>query len=157
MIGMERINEWSSCNYFHNDPPDDSINEIHIDSYNDAFVHKIPKNQEMKRERETEIQQRNEMIAHLKDQLQEMKAKTSMENRYVKKMADVTVAQTQRRCQLTEKELKEEIEKLKTKIDEETRVNMEIESFLRWGVGLVCRERVRLSLPSCPFVFPFYS
>merc|ERR1712087_165196 len=87
--------------------------------------------QEMKRERETEIQQRNEMIAHLKDQLQEMKAKTSMENRYVKKMADVTVAQTQRRCQLTEKELKEEIEKLKTKIDEETRVNMEIESFLR--------------------------
>ena len=49
----------------------------------------------------------------------------------MKKMADVTVAQTQRRCQLTEKELKEEIEKLKTKIDEETRVNMEIESFLR--------------------------
>ena len=34
-------------------------------------------------------QQRNEMIAHLKDQLQEMKAKTSMEGKYIKKDAEV--------------------------------------------------------------------
>ena len=36
-----------------------------------------------------EKQQRNEMIAHLKDQLQEMKAKTSMEGKYIKKDAEV--------------------------------------------------------------------
>ena len=32
-----------------------------------------------RKEKDGEMQQRNEMIAHLKDQLQEMKAKTSME------------------------------------------------------------------------------
>ena len=34
---------------------------------------------EVRKEKEIELQQRNEMIAHLKDQLQEMKAKTNME------------------------------------------------------------------------------
>lgn len=38
---------------------------------------------------EQKLQQRNEMIAHLKDQLQEMKAKTSMEGKYIKKDAEV--------------------------------------------------------------------
>ena len=38
---------------------------------------------------EKKKQQRNEMIAHLKDQLQEMKAKTSMEGKYIKKDAEV--------------------------------------------------------------------
>ena len=37
------------------------------------------------------LQQRNEMIAHLKDQLQEMKAKTSMEGKYIKKDAEVRI------------------------------------------------------------------
>ena len=31
------------------------------------------------------------MIAHLKDQLQEMKAKTSMEGKYIKKDAEVRI------------------------------------------------------------------
>ena len=38
------------------------------------------------------LQQRNEMIAHLKDQLQEMKAKTSMEGKYIKKDAEVSIS-----------------------------------------------------------------
>lgn len=50
------------------------------------------------------------MISHLKDQLQEMKAKSNMEGKYIKKCADVAVAQTQKRCMLSEKELKDEIE-----------------------------------------------
>jgi len=64
---------------------------------------------EVKRNRESELQQRREMIAHLKDQLQEMKAKTSMEGKYVKKVCDVSVAQTQKRCIMTEKTLQNEI------------------------------------------------
>jgi len=86
---------------------------------------------DVKREKETELQQRMEMIAHLKDQLQEMKAKTNMEGKYIKKRAEVSVAQTQKRCNMAEKEMRAEIDQLRQKIDEETRVNAEIESFLR--------------------------
>ncbi|XP_054771353.2 dynein regulatory complex protein 9-like [Lytechinus pictus] len=82
-------------------------------------------------EREEETQQRNQMIAHLKDQLQEMKAKTSMEGKYVQKDAEVAVGQMQKRCYLTEKEMKDEIELLKQKVDEEQRVNTEIETYLK--------------------------
>ena len=32
------------------------------------------------------VAKRGEMIAHLKDQLQEMKAKTTMESKYIKKV-----------------------------------------------------------------------
>ena len=66
--------------------------------------------QNVKVELEEEIQQRNEMIAHLKDQLQEMKAKTSMEGKYVQKDAEVAVSQVQKRCTLSEKQLRDEIE-----------------------------------------------
>jgi len=87
--------------------------------------------QNVKVELEEEIQQRNEMIAHLKDQLQEMKAKTSMEGKYVQKDAEVAVSQVQKRCALNEKQLKDEIELIKKKIDEEIRVNQEIEQYLK--------------------------
>ena len=66
--------------------------------------------QDVKVKKESELQQRNEMISHLKDQLQEMKAKSNMEGKYIKKCAEVAVAQTQKRCMLSEKELKDEIE-----------------------------------------------
>ncbi|XP_071949916.1 dynein regulatory complex protein 9-like [Antedon mediterranea] len=85
----------------------------------------------IKTEREEEIQQRDEMIAHLKDQLQEMKAKTNMEGKYVQKDAEVTVQQTQKHCFLTDKQLKEEIDRYKKMIDEEVRVNQEIEQYLK--------------------------
>lgn len=50
------------------------------------------------------------MTAHLKDQLQEMKAKTNMEGKYIKKCAEVSVVQAQKKCFLSEKQMKEEIE-----------------------------------------------
>lgn len=37
---------------------------------------------EVRKEKEQELQQRNELIAHFKDQLQETKAKTNMEGGY---------------------------------------------------------------------------
>ncbi|CAH1244853.1 IQCG [Branchiostoma lanceolatum] len=86
---------------------------------------------EVRKEKEVEIQNRNEMIAHLKDQLQEMKAKTNMEGKYVKKNTEVQVFQTQKHCSMSEQALREELEALKVKIDEEVRVNGEIESFLK--------------------------
>ncbi|XP_038272929.1 dynein regulatory complex protein 9 isoform X3 [Dermochelys coriacea] len=87
--------------------------------------------QDVKKEKDLELQNRNEMIAYLKDQLQEMKAKTDMESRYVKKDTELQVYQTQKKCSNAESDLFNEIEKLRIKTDEEIRVHMEIENFLR--------------------------
>nr|XP_021548330.1 IQ domain-containing protein G [Neomonachus schauinslandi] len=85
----------------------------------------------VKREQQAEVQSRNEYIAHLKDQLQEMKAKTNMENHYMKKNTELQISQTQKKCNRTEELLLEEIEKLRLKTEEENRIHMEIEMFLR--------------------------
>uniref|UniRef100_A0A2K6U5V1 IQ motif containing G n=1 Tax=Saimiri boliviensis boliviensis TaxID=39432 RepID=A0A2K6U5V1_SAIBB len=85
----------------------------------------------VKKERQFEVQSQNEYIANLKDQLQEMKAKTNLENRYMKINTDLQIAQTQKKRNRTEELLLEEIEKLRMKTEEETRVHMEIEMFLR--------------------------
>ncbi|XP_037693342.1 dynein regulatory complex protein 9 [Choloepus didactylus] len=85
----------------------------------------------VKKERQVEVQSRNEYIAHLKDQLQEMKAKTNMENHYMKKNTDLQISQTQKKCNKTEELLLDEIEKLRMKTEEENRIHMEIETFLK--------------------------
>ncbi|XP_053759448.1 dynein regulatory complex protein 9 isoform X2 [Panthera pardus] len=71
----------------------------------------------VKRERQAEVQSRNEYIAHLKDQLQEMKAKTNLENRYMKRNTELQISQTQKKCNRTEELLLEEIEKLEEKLE----------------------------------------
>jgi len=86
---------------------------------------------ENRKEHESELQQRNELIAHLKDELQETKAKTTMESRYIKKDADVRVGCSQKKCTNTEQELKDEIFALNQQIENEARCNQEIETFLR--------------------------
>ena len=42
--------------------------------------------------------------------IQEMKAKTNMEGKYSKKCTEVRVAQTQKKCSIEEKNMKDEIE-----------------------------------------------
>ncbi|EHA97816.1 IQ domain-containing protein G, partial [Heterocephalus glaber] len=85
----------------------------------------------VKKEQQAEVQSQNEYIAHLKDQLQEMKAKTNLENHYMKRNTELQIAQTQRKCNWTEEVLLEEIEKVRMKTEEENRIHMEIEMFLR--------------------------
>uniref|UniRef100_A0A8C8YUM3 Dynein regulatory complex protein 9 n=1 Tax=Prolemur simus TaxID=1328070 RepID=A0A8C8YUM3_PROSS len=85
----------------------------------------------VKKEWQLEVQNRNEYIAHLKDQLQETKAKTNLENQYMKRNTELQIAQTQKKCNKTEELLLEEIEKLRMKTEEENRIHMEIEVFLR--------------------------
>ncbi|NXG46230.1 DRC9 protein, partial [Psilopogon haemacephalus] len=87
--------------------------------------------QDVKKEIEIELQNRDDMIANLKDELQEMKAKMDRESSYVKKITDLQVHQTQKKCSNVENVLEKEIEKLKSKTDEEIRVHMETENFLR--------------------------
>jgi len=90
---------------------------------------------DIKIEKEVEIQKRNELIAHLKDRLQELKAKTNMEAKYVKKSTDNSVAQTKKKCDLSEVELKQQIENVQEQIDEENRCNAELESYLKGAIG----------------------
>ncbi|NXK52971.1 DRC9 protein, partial [Chauna torquata] len=87
--------------------------------------------QDIKKETEIELQNRDNMIVYLKDELQELKAKTDMESRYMKKSIDLQVHQTQKKCSNAENRLNKEIEDLRRKTDEEIRVHMEIENFLR--------------------------
>lgn len=87
--------------------------------------------QNLQMEKEAEQQNKDEMIAHLKDQVQEMKAKTSTEGKYMKKNAELQVQQTQKKCTEEESKLKEEVQLLKSKIDQEIRIHLEIERFLR--------------------------
>ncbi|XP_010287427.1 PREDICTED: IQ domain-containing protein G [Phaethon lepturus] len=87
--------------------------------------------QDVKKETETELQNRDNTIAFLKDELQEMKAKTNMESCYMKKSTDLQVRQTQKKCSNAENVLDKEIQKLRSKTDEEIRVHVEIENFLR--------------------------
>ncbi|GAB1608349.1 dynein regulatory complex protein 9-like [Argonauta hians] len=81
-------------------------------------------------EKAREIQNLNEMIAHLKDQIQEMKAKSGMENKYVEKCAKLNMAQTQKICQLKENRVRNEVDDVEVKTDLETRINAEIVQFL---------------------------
>ncbi|XP_061862126.1 dynein regulatory complex protein 9 isoform X2 [Colius striatus] len=87
--------------------------------------------QDVKKETEQELRTRDHMIAYLKDTLQEMKAKASIEMSYMKKKTDLQVHQTQKKCRNAEEALEKEIQDLKNKTDEEIRVHMETENFLR--------------------------
>uniref|UniRef100_A0A2K5S288 Dynein regulatory complex protein 9 n=1 Tax=Cebus imitator TaxID=2715852 RepID=A0A2K5S288_CEBIM len=71
----------------------------------------------VKKEWQFEVQSQNEYIANLKDQLQEMKAKTNLENRYMKINTELQIAQTQKKCNRTEELLLEEIEKLEERLE----------------------------------------
>ncbi|NXX59617.1 DRC9 protein, partial [Scopus umbretta] len=87
--------------------------------------------QDVKKQTEIELQNQDNMIVYLQDELQEMKAKTNMESCYMKKSTDLQVHQTQKKCSDAENALEKEIQKLRSKTDEEIRVHMEIENFLR--------------------------
>ncbi|XP_046891345.1 dynein regulatory complex protein 9 [Hypomesus transpacificus] len=86
---------------------------------------------DIKKEKTLELQQREEMTAHLKDQLQEVKAKTGLERKYVKSSADLLVYQGQKLNAHSEKQLSDEIRLLHDQLEEERRVHMEMENFLK--------------------------
>ncbi|XP_026855297.2 dynein regulatory complex protein 9 isoform X1 [Electrophorus electricus] len=86
---------------------------------------------DIRKEKTVALQWREEMTAHLKDQLQEMKVKTSLERKYVKSCAELLVYQGQKLNTRQEKQLEDEIKMLEGKLEEERRVHKEMESFLK--------------------------
>ncbi|XP_063298928.1 dynein regulatory complex protein 9 [Pelobates fuscus] len=87
--------------------------------------------EEIRKEKEVELQNRNELIAHLNDQLQETIAKTNIDNKYAKKDTELQISQTQKRCSISETNLLQEIETIQIKTDEEIRAHLDIENFQR--------------------------
>ncbi|XP_029485744.1 dynein regulatory complex protein 9 isoform X2 [Oncorhynchus nerka] len=86
---------------------------------------------DIRKEKTLELQRREEMTAHLKDQLQEMKAKTGLERKYVKSSAELLVYQGQKINTHSEKQLEDEIRLQQERLEEERRVHMEMETFLK--------------------------
>ncbi|XP_064021538.1 dynein regulatory complex protein 9 isoform X4 [Pogoniulus pusillus] len=66
--------------------------------------------QDVKKEMEVELQNRADVIANLKDELQEMKAKMDRESSYMKRSTDFQVGQTQKKCSNAENVLDKEIQ-----------------------------------------------
>ncbi|XP_066540761.1 dynein regulatory complex protein 9 [Hoplias malabaricus] len=86
---------------------------------------------DIRKEKTVELQSREELTAHLKDQLQEIKVKTSLEKKYVKSSTDLLVYQGEKLNTQKEKELEEEIRLLQEQLEEEKRVHTEMKSFLK--------------------------
>uniref|UniRef100_A0A1X7SZX8 Dynein regulatory complex protein 9 n=1 Tax=Amphimedon queenslandica TaxID=400682 RepID=A0A1X7SZX8_AMPQE len=97
---------------------------------------------EVKREKEEQITKLDEDVAHCKDQLQELKARTELLNKYIKKQSDVKVQCSQRQQQNKESDLYNERERLKQELAKEKRAHAEIENYLKKHIEYMEREEV---------------
>ncbi|KAJ8280517.1 hypothetical protein GJAV_G00055800 [Gymnothorax javanicus] len=86
---------------------------------------------DIRKEKVLELQRRHELIAHLKDQQLETKAKTDLEMKFVTKNSELQVYQEQKLNSMKEKDLEAEIERLQKKLEEERTSRTEMERFLK--------------------------
>ncbi|TGZ64919.1 hypothetical protein CRM22_006126 [Opisthorchis felineus] len=77
------------------------------------------------------IERSKAMIANLKDQVQELKARSIIEGKYVARCSAVELDETGYQCQAREQQLVEEIKEVTIMRDQESRVASEAQSFLR--------------------------
>lgn len=83
-----------------------------------------------RKEKEQEIHEMTEMMAHLKDQLQEMKAKTNLEGKYVKKSAENRLEMNSTLKRMEEQILINELEELRKDMEMENRAHTDVKNFL---------------------------
>ncbi|VDO66419.1 unnamed protein product, partial [Schistosoma margrebowiei] len=76
------------------------------------------------------IEQGKETIAYLKDQVQEMKAKIIMEEKYITRYSAVKLEEFQSQCDQKENEIKHQIDFVQSNRNTEERVHAEITSYL---------------------------
>ncbi|NXC54132.1 DRC9 protein, partial [Aleadryas rufinucha] len=86
--------------------------------------------QDVKKQAEQDLQDRDKVIDCLKDKLQEKTATLNTESYYMKKHTDLQIQLTQKKCSNAECALEKEIQNLKSKTDEEIQLHMEAENFL---------------------------
>ncbi|NXG10307.1 DRC9 protein, partial [Sakesphorus luctuosus] len=87
--------------------------------------------QDVKRQTERELQNRDKITDRLKEKLQEQTAKLHTESSYMKKNTDLQLHQTQKKCSKEENALDKEIQNLRSKTDEENQLHMVTENFLK--------------------------
>ncbi|NXU93756.1 DRC9 protein, partial [Xiphorhynchus elegans] len=93
--------------------------------------------QDVKRQTERELQNRDKIIDCLKEKLQEKTAKLQTETSYMKKNTNLQVHQTQKKCSSEENALDMEIQRLRSKTDEENQLHTENENFLKQQYQMV--------------------
>ncbi|NXR23980.1 DRC9 protein, partial [Cinclus mexicanus] len=86
--------------------------------------------QDVKKQIDKDLQNRDEAIDHLKDKLQENTAKWNTESYYMKRNTDLQIHLTQKKCSNAETALEKQIQNLKSKTDEEIQLHKETENFL---------------------------
>lgn len=84
----------------------------------------------LRKEKEEEIIRLNEQTAHLKDQLQELKAKTSLEGKYITKETEVHLEVSKCRHRNEAEALESEEKHLKQKLEEEGTASHSVEEYL---------------------------
>ncbi|NXD25927.1 DRC9 protein, partial [Spelaeornis formosus] len=86
--------------------------------------------QDVKKQTDKDLQNRDMVIDHLKKKLQEKNAKLNTESYYMKKNMDLQIHLSQKKCNSAENALEKEVQNLKSKTDEENHIHMETENFL---------------------------
>ncbi|KAM4627681.1 dynein regulatory complex protein 9 [Polymixia lowei] len=86
---------------------------------------------DIRRETSLEVQRREELTAHLKDQVQEMMVKTSLKRQYITNSTDLQLYQTNKLNNQAEKSLDQQIKMLHARLEEERRVHQKTDSFLK--------------------------
>ncbi|NXN85704.1 DRC9 protein, partial [Bombycilla garrulus] len=86
--------------------------------------------QNVKKQTDDDLQNRDKVIDSLKDKLQERMAKLNIESYYMKKNTELQIHQIQKKCSSAENVLEKEIQNLKSKTDEEIELHRETENFL---------------------------
>ncbi|NXP18915.1 DRC9 protein, partial [Scytalopus superciliaris] len=93
--------------------------------------------QDVKRQTEKELQNRDEIIDRLKEKLQEKTATLNTKSSYMKKHTDLQIHQTQKKCSSKQNALDKEIQKLQSKTEEENQLHTEMEKFLNQQYQMV--------------------
>jgi len=83
-----------------------------------------------KKAKDLEVHEMTEMIAHLKDQLQEMKSKSNLESKYVKKSAVNSLDMNSTLKRVEETDLGDKLEQVKKEIEMENRTHTDVINFL---------------------------
>ncbi|CAF0934265.1 unnamed protein product, partial [Didymodactylos carnosus] len=87
--------------------------------------------QDVRNEKQIELQRRAEVIAYQKDQLQEAKAKAQLEITYEKKKCENHLEQIKEKCFIAETDMRHEQDILENRYEDEMKCNGETENFLR--------------------------
>merc|ERR1712126_220781 len=138
--GQDNLNKINRDRQFAEDTLRATLHEIKAQGTFESLMSSVAEEMERKsrykvaQEKEVaarkEIREMTEMIAHLKDQLQEMKSKSNLESKYVKKSADNNLDMNSTLKNIEETELKDKLDQVRKEIEMENRTHTDVINFL---------------------------